>query len=101
MWIVFEVYHTSMSDLVVFKWLPLSLTSKQSVINNYTTGSWVWLWIQLFYMICEGENGTNECHLVIFSVNIAFARHFVAIHPPLTLPPYRSVVVLAMPVKIW
>ena len=27
-------------------------------------------------------NGTNGCHLAGFSVNVAFACHFVAPHPP-------------------
>ena len=40
--------------------------------------------------ICGGENGTNGCHLGVFSVNVAFARHSMAIHPPSQ--------VLAMPV---
>ena len=36
--------------------------------------------------ICGGENGTNGCHLGVFSVNVAFARHSMATHPPPTLP---------------
>ena len=30
---------------------------------------------------------TNGCHLAVFIVNVAFARHFITTHP---LPPYRS-----------
>ena len=41
-------------------------------------------------MICGGENDTNGCHLAGFSEDVAFARHFVASHPPPTLPPCRS-----------
>ena len=34
-------------------------------------------------MICGGENATDGCQLVVFSVNIAFAHCFVAptLHP--------------------
>ena len=41
-------------------------------------------------MICGGENGTSGCHLTVFTVNVAFAHHFVATHPSTTLPPYKS-----------
>ena len=41
-------------------------------------------------VICRGENDTNGCHLAVFSLDVAFARHFMATHPPPTLPPYRS-----------
>ena len=41
-------------------------------------------------MIYEGENGTNGCHLVGFSEDIAFAHHFVATCLTPTLPSYRS-----------
>ena len=36
-------------------------------------------------MVCGGENGTNGCHLAVFSVDIAFACYFVVPHYP-----YRS-----------
>ena len=42
-------------------------------------------------MTCGVENGTNGSHLAVFSENVAFVHHFVATHPPPTLPPYRSV----------
>ena len=29
---------------------------------------------------CEKYNGTDECHLAVFSVDVAFACHFVAPH---------------------
>ena len=32
--------------------------------------------------ICGGENDTNGCHLAGFSEDVAFARHFMATHPP-------------------
>ena len=41
-------------------------------------------------VICGGENDTNGCHLAGFGEDIAFARHFVATHPPPTLPLCRS-----------
>ena len=41
-------------------------------------------------MICGGENDTNGCHFAGFSEDVAFACHFVAYHPPPTLPPCRS-----------
>ena len=34
---------------------------------------------------CVGRNGTNGCHLSVFSVDIAFVCHFAAPYPP-----YRS-----------
>ena len=48
-------------------------------------------------MICGGENDTNGCHLAGFGEDVAFARHFVAIHPP--YHPVGMLLVLAMPVK--
>ena len=33
-------------------------------------------------VICEGENDTSGCHLVVFSEDVAFACHFVSTHPP-------------------
>ena len=44
-------------------------------------------------MICEGKNGTNGCHLAVFSVDIAFSHHFVAIYPP---PPSHPIGVPAV-----
>ena len=41
-------------------------------------------------MICGGQNDTSGCHLAVFSEDVAFARHFVATHPPPSLPPCRS-----------
>ena len=37
--------------------------------------------------------------MAVFSEGIAFARHFVATRPPLTLPPLGLLVVLTTPVK--
>ena len=42
------------------------------------------------YRNVGSKNGTSRCYLAGFSENIAFSCHFVAIHPPSTLPPYRS-----------
>ena len=39
-------------------------------------------------------------HLAAFSVDIAFAHHFVGTRPPLTLPSVGVLVVLATPVKL-
>ena len=41
-------------------------------------------------MTCGGENGTLGSHFPVLSEDVAFACHFVASRPPLTLPPYRS-----------
>ena len=41
-------------------------------------------------MIRGGENDTSGCRLAVFSEDVAFARHFMATRPPLTLPPCRS-----------
>ena len=50
--------------------------------------------------ICGAENGTNGCHLAIFSVDVAFAHYFVAPTTPPPSTPVGVLVVLAMPVKI-
>ena len=49
--------------------------------------------------ICEGENGTNGCHLAAYSVDIAFSHHFIAPHHPPPFTPIEVLVVLAAPVK--
>ena len=36
-------------------------------------------------MTCRGEYGISGSHLAVFSEDVAFARHFIAPHPP-----YRS-----------
>ena len=41
------------------------------------------------YVICGGKNGTNGCHVAVFSVDVAFACYFVATHWPLTPLPIR------------
>ena len=33
-------------------------------------------------VICGGESGTNGCHLAVFTVDIAFAHHFMATRLP-------------------
>ena len=49
-------------------------------------------------MLCGGENGTNGCHLAVFSVDIAFSRHFVATHLP--SHPIGVLLVLATPTRL-
>ena len=39
--------------------------------------------------ICGTENDPNGCHLVVFSVEVAFAHHYVAPHHPHPSP-YRG-----------
>ena len=51
--------------------------------------------MDLLCVICGGENDTNGCHLAGFGDDVAFARHFVATHPPPTLPPCRSATVIS------
>ena len=54
-------------------------------------------------MICGDENGTNECHLAAFSVDIALACHFMAshhLHSPPSVP-IGVLVVLGTSVKIY
>ena len=51
------------------------------------TGWLVWLWIKLLYVISVTENGTSRYHLVVFSIDMAFACHFVDPHYlPLSIP---------------
>ena len=50
-------------------------------------------------MICGGENDTNGCHLAGFGEDVAFARHFVATHPPPPSHPVGVLLVLATPVN--
>ena len=88
LWLVSEACQTSISAQVLFKWLHLSLTSRQFITPlddefNHEFSCFVWY-------VCGGENGTNGCHLAVFSVNVAFACHFMATHSPPTLPPCKS-----------
>ena len=50
------------------------------------------------YVICRVENGTYGHNLAVFSINVAFACHFVAPTIP-TLHHYRSVCMLSIPVN--
>ena len=47
----------------------------------------------------KGEYDTIGCHLTGFGEDVAFARHFVAIHPPPTSQPVGVLLVLSTPVK--
>ena len=85
-WLVAEACQTSTSVLVTFKWLHILLTSKQPAVIHHTTGWWVWPWIWLLCVIWWGENGTNGWHLAAFNIDVAFACHFVATHPPTPYP---------------
>ena len=52
--------------------------------------------------VCGGENDTSGCHLAVFSEDVTFAHHFMAIHltpPTPTLPPCRSASSIDYPVK--
>ena len=44
-------------------------------------------------MICGGDNGTNGCHLAVFSVDVVIACHYPPSHP------IEVLVVLTMLVK--
>ena len=48
----------------------------------------------------EVKNGTNGHHLAVFSVEVAFACHFIATSQPPSSHPIGVPVVLAMLVKI-
>ena len=50
-------------------------------------------------VICVDENGTSECHLDVFTVDVAFACHFVVPAHSSPTHPVRVVVVVAMPVN--
>ena len=74
-----------------YKWVKYTIVYKQHISD------WIWKsWLPCYNskthfspshdVICGGENGTDGCQLVVFSVDIAFAHCFVA---P-TLHPYRS-----------
>ena len=52
-------------------------------------------------MTCGGENGTNRSDLAIFSEDVAFAYHFMALRLPPSSHPIGVLVVLPMPVKWW
>ena len=85
---VFEACQMSMSTWVVFKWLLLPM----AVCNS--PSDWLMnLSIDIVLCVmCGADNGTNLCHFTVFSMDVAFAHHFVApyIHPS-TLHPYISV----------
>ena len=44
-------------------------------------------------------NDPNGCHLAGFGEDVAFARYFVATHPPPPSHPVGVLLTLAMPVK--
>ena len=50
-------------------------------------------------VICRGGNDTNGCPLIVFSLDIVFAHHFMATHPTPSSYSIGVLVVLAMPVK--
>ena len=50
-------------------------------------------------MICGGEIDSNGCHLDGFGEDLAFARHFMATHPPPILPPCGSATDIGYPSK--
>ena len=80
-----------------FKWLHLPLTSRQPCSCNSPHYWLMSLAMDLAALcdICGAENGTNECHLIVFSFDGVFARHFIFPHhsPPST--PVGVLVVLA------
>ena len=51
------------------------------------------------FRTCGGENGTNGSHFPVFSEDVVFARHFMALRPPPPSHPIGVLVVLAMPVN--
>ena len=69
---------------------PSSLDKETAGCNS--THDWLMSLAMDLAALCDmrGENGTNGCHLAVFSKGIAFVCHFVAPHPLPTLPPYRS-----------
>ena len=79
----------STSVRVTFKLLHIPLTSRQLGCNS--PHDWLMSLAMDLTALCDGgENDTNGSHLAGFGENVAFARHFVATHPPPTLPPFRS-----------
>ena len=91
-WAAFTVAcQTSLSAQVAFKWLHIPLACRQLAEFTTRLADEFGLGFSCFVR-CEGENGTNQCHLT----NVAFASHFVATYPPPTLP---LLLVLATPVK--
>ena len=78
-WLVFEACKTSIHAQVVFKLMaPFPLDEQTACCNSPNNRLISLPWIQLFCVICGGKNGTNGCHLTVISVDIAFARHFMA-----------------------
>ena len=55
--------------------------------------------MDLLCVICRGANDTSECHLAVFSKDMAFACHFVATRPPPPSHPLGVLVVLTTLVK--
>ena len=78
--------------------MALSPLDKQTASCNLPRA---WLMnLAMDCVICRSENGTNGCHLVLFSVDVAFTLHLVAPHHPLLSNPIGVLIVLAMPVKV-
>ena len=57
------------------------------LIFPWQAQGWLWdcPWIELLCVTCSGKYDNDGSHLAVFSEDVAFARHFIAPHPP-----YRS-----------
>ena len=52
----------------------------------------------MLYVICGAEDGTNSCHVAVYSFNKEFSHHFEAPPAP-TLYPIDVLVIFPIPVK--
>ena len=80
--------------------MEASLSQMQSHVNTSLHDWLMSLAMELAALcdLCGCQNGTNGCHLAVYSEDVTFACHFVGTH----LLPCHSVgvlVVLATPVK--
>ena len=72
----------SMSVWVIFQWFHHSWTSKQLAVNYYMTAGWR-LGMKLVLCVIYGaKNGTELCHIAVYSYDRVFSSHFVALFHP-------------------
>ena len=83
-------------------WLCKTTPLKKQAPSCNSPHNWliVWLWIQLVYVICGVENGTNGHHLVVNNFGVVFAHNFLVPHYPFPRPQFLSSISIGAPVVL-
>ena len=85
-WSLVDIHKCS-SGLLMAPSLLDKLTTSCNLLHDFW---WIWPWSLLLCVVCGSEIGTNGYHLAVYSVDVAFAYHFMATCLIPALPPYRS-----------